>query len=363
MRVAFIHPFLFRVARGIERYTFNLANTLVASVQVDLVTWHWPHPVQIDRLDERVKVHVLPTSRYFAAQAMVPSYAWHLLTQHYDWVWVFFAGYGEAEALTLVRRQRFGVVFHYPYHQVPHRYREFQRHGLIRRAAQLVSVSRFVANGVQECFGRESTVIHHAVDTNRFKPCPDARAKVRAMLGLPMEAPLLVTAAALEERKGVQWVLRALPRLADQFPNVVYLVLGDGSHRPALEKLSDELGIGGRVRFLGAQSDIAPFYQAADLSLILARGEASSLTALESLSCGIPVVAAHQPPFDELLSPDCARLIDESNPAHVSQTVAELLANPAQRQTMGTAGRAHVCADYVLDRVGAQYLRLMRAVD
>ncbi len=363
MRVAFIHPFLFRTARGIERYTFNLANALAAKISVDVITWRWSQPVQIERLDERVKLHVMPTSRYFAAQAIVPFYAWHLLTQRYDWVWIFFAGYGEAEVLSLVRRQQFGIVFHYPYSQVPHRYREFQRYGLARRASRLVSVSQYVADGVHEGLGRESTVIHHAVDTDRFQPCLDARTRVRSMLGMPPDSPLLVTAAALEERKGVQWVLRALPRLVEQFPEMVYLILGEGTYRPALERLSTELGLGGRVRFLGAQNDIAPFYQAADLSLILARGEASSLTALESLACGVPVVAAQRPPFDELLSPDCARLIDESDPALVSQTVARLLADPATRHAMGKAGRARVCADFVWERVGAQYLALMRDTD
>src|ERR1051326_3870824 len=107
LRVAFIHPFLFRYARGIERYVFDLANALSAvGVEVHLVTWNWKPSIQIDEIDPRVCVHRLPTSRYFAAKAIVPFYARHLRKQQYDFVWIAFAGYGEAESLTRSEERR-----------------------------------------------------------------------------------------------------------------------------------------------------------------------------------------------------------------------------------------------------------------
>src|SRR2546423_1389729 len=147
MRVAFIHPFLYRYPRGIERYTISLANALARTgVEVHILTWRWPQPVQIDTLDPQVQVHLMPTSRYYAARAVVPFYAWDLLRHAYDFVWIFFAGYGEAQALGLARRMPFGIVFHYPFAEVPHRYDEFRRHRLAQRATLLVSVSQFVAD-------------------------------------------------------------------------------------------------------------------------------------------------------------------------------------------------------------------------
>ncbi len=201
LRVAFIHPFLFRYARGIERYTFNLANALAGrGVEVHLLTWKWPQVLKIDEIDSRVHIHSLPTARYFAAKAIVPFYVRHLSKHAYDFVWIAFAGYGEAEALRLARKQPFGIVFHYPLAQVPHRYREFKRYGLAQRAAQIVSVSEYVADGVREFFGRESTVIHHGVDAERFKPDEEGRRAKRKELRLG-EAPLLVTVAAITSRR------------------------------------------------------------------------------------------------------------------------------------------------------------------
>ena len=360
MHIAFIHPFLFRYARGIERYTFSLVNALVKrGIKVDLLTWHWEVPSQIDELDMRVRVYAFPTSRYYSAQAIVPFYVWHLLTHRYDFIWIFFAGYGEAEALTLVHRQKFGIVFHFPYSQVPHRYREFRRYGLAQRANRLVSVSQFVASGVREALERESIVIHHGVDTQRFAPDETQRTKMRTMLGVSADAPMLVTAAALEERKGIQWVLRALPRIVEQFPDTIYLVLGEGAYRGTCEQLVCDLQITGHVRFLGTQANVTPFLQSCDVSLILARGEASSLTALESMGCGIPVIASQQPPFNELIDPSYGIIVNEQDECQVADAVIGLLQDLKKRQAMGVAGRARIVTDFTWHRVANRYSSLV----
>lgn len=357
--VAFIHPFLYRYARGIERFTFNLANALAqGGVDVHLITWRWPQRVEIDVLDPRVRVHFMPASRYYAAKVVVPFYVGHLLRQRYDFVWIYFAGYGEAEALNLVRRQRFGIVFHYPYAQVPHRYEEFRRSGLAQQAARIVSVSQYVADGVQEALGRDSIVIHHGVDTERFRPDPEARARVRHSLGLAATTPLLVTAAALEERKGVQWVLRALPEVLQTHPDTLYLVLGDGPYRLALEELAQTLNLNDHVRFLGVQADVVPFLQAADISLILARGEASSLTALESMACGVPVIAADRPPFNELLRPDYGLMVTEQDVYQVADVICDLLSEPTRMRSMGMVGRNQIESQFQWSKVERQYRKL-----
>jgi glycosyltransferase involved in cell wall biosynthesis len=359
MRLGIIHPFLFRYARGIERFTFNLANALAQqAAEVHLLTWRWPNPVQIDSLGVRVQVHCLPTSRYFAAQAIVPFYVGALLRQACDFVWIFFAGYGEAEALTLVPSQRFGIVLHYPFSQVPHRYREFQRYRLARRADCIVSVSNFVAQGARAALGRESVVIQHGVNTQRFAPDSAARLAGRQALQVAPDAPLLLTVAALEERKGVQWVLRALPFVLEKMPDTAYVVVGDGPYRGELERLVRDLHLGQAVNFLGSQQDVAPYYQAADVSIILARGEASSLSTLESLACEVPVIAARQPPFGELITPECGLQVTEEDAEQVAEAILSLLVDPVRRQALGQAGRARVQAEFTWARAAEGYLHL-----
>jgi glycosyltransferase involved in cell wall biosynthesis len=363
MRILFIHPFLYRYARGIERYLLSLAPALAQKgVEVEILTWRWPDPLPITSTNGDVLIRTLPTSRYFAHWAIVPFYVAHLLTHRYDMVLLHFAGYGEAEAIALAKRLRsfpYGIVFHYPYSEVPHRYREFRRYGLAERATRLIAVSDFVAEEVHAHFGRECAVISHGVDTERFFPDQDAREETRRTLGIPPDCHVLLTMAALEERKGIQWVLRALPEVLRAFPDVVYLVIGEGQYGVELRSLATTLGLDDRVCFLGAQMDVPHYYQVADLSIILSRGEASSLFALESLACQVPVIAAWRRPFDELICPEWGLMVNERDEREVVQAICHLLANRALCRRMGKAGRAHILVHHTWDKVAERYLEVL----
>jgi glycosyltransferase involved in cell wall biosynthesis len=360
MRIAFIHPFLYRYPRGIERYTISLANALAQSGdEVHILTWRWPKPIQIDSLDASVHLHLMPTSRYYASQVVVPFYAAHLLAQQYDFVWIFFAGYGEAASLALAHHQPFGIVLHYPIEEVPHRYREFRRYGTVMRAQQIVSVSQFVADGAQTFFGRASTIISHGVDTRRFAPDSAVRHSVRQALNMPSETPMILSTAALEERKGIQWVLRALPYVLQECPDVQYVVLGEGPYRATLDQMARDLGVAHAVHLIGTRSDSAPYYQAADVTALLSRGEASPLTLLETLACGTPIITSMRRPFDELIEPEFGIRVPEQDERHVAEAIVTLLRDPARRRAMGEHGRARILKDFQWDQVASQYIQLL----
>lgn len=362
MKMLFIHPFLFRYARGIERYTLSLSNAMISkSVDVSILTWNEKEPYQLVNLDHRVRVYKMPNLRFYMARTVIPLYWWHLQMNNYDKIIIHFAGYGEAEAIALTnlfKKIRYDIVFHYPYTQVPHRYREFFKFNLAKNAGKIISVSNYVADGVKECFGRESSVIGHGVDTVQFVPNLGIRERIRRELGLSPTTPILLTAAALEERKGIQWVLQALPQVLEKFPNLIYLILGEGPHRSQLEALVTSLSLESHVRFLGNHTDIELYYQSADIALLLSYGEASSLTSLECLACELPIIVSHHPPFDELLQPQWGIMVNELNTSEVAFAIQDLLENPDLRKQMGRAGRGHILAKHSWGQIAEQYLAL-----
>jgi glycosyltransferase involved in cell wall biosynthesis len=362
VKMAFIHPDLYRTPRGMERYIYQISNALVRQgADVTILTWKWTNPIYIDSLDSRVHVHVMPTTRYYNAQTVIPWYVLDLVRYRYDFVWIGYAWFGEAEALSIARFQPFGVVFHYPFELLPNRYHEFQRYGLIQRAAHIVSVSQYVSEGVRTAFGRDSTVIHHGVDTNRFAPDKSVRLNTRRSLGIPMDAPLIISACALEERKGVQWILSALPGVIKQLPSVIYLIVGDGPYRTFLENLTISLGIADHVKFLGNQKSIAALYEASDLCAVLASGEASSLTTLEALACGLPVIASNLPPFNELLTPAYGVMVNYKDANAVSTEIIDLFKAPLRLHEMGRAGREKVASHFTWSISAQRYLQLLTA--
>lgn len=364
MKIAFIHPFLYRYARGIERYTVNLASSLIDDGhQVDIITWRWSERLLWAELNQQVNVYSLPTSRYFAASFAGPLIAWHLLNNFYDVVVVYFAEYGEASSFRLLkmlgRQPRFTIVLHFPYSQVPHRYHSLVRSGLVRSAQQVVAVSRFVADDARSILGRNSAVISHGVDVAHFAPNPVRRAEIRRQWDIPLEAPLLLSIAALEERKGMQWMLQALPEVARQWPYVRYIIVGDGPLESELRERTEKLGVQTLIRFVPATPNVLPFYQAADLFVILARGEASSLVSLEALACEVPVLASKHPPFDELICSDWGRQVDETSPEAIVSVIAELIPDTEKRREMGRQGRNYILSEHTWPIIANQYSTLL----
>ncbi len=254
-RWAFVHPFQLRLQRGIEVYLWNLAVALVQQgIQVDIFTWNGKLEIPDYAKVPGLNFHKVPSVRYYQSLFAIPFYVAWLLKRKYQHVFVHFAGYGEGPALCLVRLMRpihFSVVYHFPITQVPHHYREFERWYFQRDAQHLIAVSQETGREVEQWAGRHCTVIGHGVDTQRFHPDMALRAQICQDLGLVQETPVLITVAELEERKGVQFVIQAMPKVLDEMPDTRYLIIGDGPHRDKLIQLASSLNLQKNVFFLG----------------------------------------------------------------------------------------------------------------
>ena len=352
--ILFIEPFLFRFARGIERFTQDLANNLVKrGFNVSILCWKVNPKYHLTKLDPHVRVVEVPTFRYYAAVTAIAFYLIHLLRNQYDVVNIFFAGYGESEAISLGKlfglKSKINVIFHYPYVQVPHRYQEFSRYGFLPRTDILIATSKFVQRWIDKALKQESMVITSGVDCEKFKK-RDTRNKGAK--------PILITLAALEERKGIQHVIRALPEVLCKYPETTYIVLGEGAYRPVLEQLARDLGVSDRIFLLGAKSDVAPFLNEADIFLLLSYGEASPLTPIEAMACELPVIVAKQEPFNEIIEPAYGIMVDETNSSDVSSAIIGLLGNEELRAAMGKAGRKRVVEQFSWEKIADAYSKL-----
>ncbi len=366
MKLAIIHPFQFRYARGIERFTWSLINALHdIAVEVDLLTWKWPNPVNWGKFPMNMQIRRMPYVRYFMDRVAIVYYFRWLIVKQYDCVIIFFAGYGEAEVLSLLskfRKQPYCIVFHYPYEQVPHRYAEFKRFQIAQNAGWLVAVSEFVANGVESYFGRKCEVIGNGVDPSIFQANPKLRIKVRKELDVAQDAPVLISLAALEERKGVQWVIRAIVALLPEFPNLQYWILGEGSYRTTLEAEIRQLDLECHIRFLGNISDVVSYLAAADIGCLLSYGESFGIALIEYMATELPIVTSCHPPFGELVQPEWGVMVDEQDTVAVVRELRALLLSADNRKAMGLAGRKQVQQRHSWEQVAENYLCLLDGI-
>jgi glycosyltransferase involved in cell wall biosynthesis len=171
--------------------------------------------------------------------------------------------------------------------------------------------------------------------------------------------------------KGIEYVLRALAILKKQYPNLRYVVAGDGPLRERLEVLTKELGLGEMVIFMGScsQEDIALMYQAAH-GFVLAgvvtdsgEEEGQSVVLAEAEASGLPVIATAVGGIPEsMCNGESGLLVPPRNPQALASAIEWLVEHPEECLQMGYAGRIYVEDKFDIEKSHNQlidvYLRL-----
>jgi phosphatidylinositol alpha-1,6-mannosyltransferase len=236
---------------------------------------------------------------------------------------------------------------------------------LIRSAAVLVAISRWTGELCGQVIREigcgsmapDIRVVPLGTDPVRFRPGLDTDA-VRARHRLE-PGRWLLTVARLVEHKGIDTAIRAFARLGPKYPELRYAVAGEGDIRSSLEELARSLGVGDRVRFLGAvpESELPNLLNVADVFLAVSRQmydkvEGFCLALIEASACGVPVVGGTAGGIpDAVRQGETGLLADGEDPIEVAAAVERLLDDEDLRARLGAGGRRAVETYYNWDRV------------
>ena len=140
---------------------------------------------------------------------------------------------------------------------------------------------------------------------------------------------------ASEERyKGFDQVIELMPQLIKRFPNLKYLIVGEGSDRGRLEAKVEALGLSDRVIFTGyiSESEKVAHYNLADVYVMPSTGEGFGIVLLEAVACGVPVVGSRVDGSREaLLDGRLGRLVDPTNKIELESAVTAALEKGSER--------------------------------
>jgi glycosyltransferase involved in cell wall biosynthesis len=201
-------------------------------------------------------------------------------------------------------------------------------------------------------------VIHNGVDTDRFSP--GDKLQVRRELGLTADSKVIAILAALRPEKNHEFFLRTAAKILAQEPKSHFLVIGDGALRGSLEKLVRELGIEHVTHFLGSRPDVDRVLSAVDVLALTSHNEASPVSILEALSCGVPAVAANVGSVSETVIDNVTgKLFPTGDEAAYSTAILELLADEPLRTRLGTTGRQQVIEQRSLSAMVTGYESLL----
>ncbi len=211
-------------------------------------------------------------------------------------------------------------------------------------------------------------LLYDPVDVGFFRPIAqaEARGEIARRFGLALDGRfVLVTVAHMagppNNNKGHRQTIEALARMDDE--RLVYLVVGEGPDRAAIEAHARAHGVETSVHFVGLvpQDALPACYACADVAILIAKGgpglgEAVPLGLLEAAACAVPFVCGNEDGSPEAIDP--ARpggvAIDPSSVDALMATLRELAGDEAKRRLMGANGKRVVDDVFATDKFTAR---------
>ncbi|BAJ50127.1 glycosyl transferase family 1 [Candidatus Caldarchaeum subterraneum] len=188
-----------------------------------------------------------------------------------------------------------------------------------------------------------------------FKPLknPDERGHV------------VVTAARLVPEKGLDLLLRAVPLLLQDFPDLEVRILGEGPMRKSLQGLAGELGVGDVVKFLGwaPVDDLVKHYNEAAVFVCTSHYEGGPRTVFEAASCLTPSVSTPVGIVPEVLRDgESVLLVERRDPDLLAEKIAQLLHDRDKRRRLAEKAREIVLREFEWSKSVERYARAYLAL-
>ncbi|WPL17682.1 GDP-mannose-dependent alpha-(1-6)-phosphatidylinositol monomannoside mannosyltransferase [Thiorhodovibrio winogradskyi] len=195
---------------------------------------------------------------------------------------------------------------------------------------------------------QKTAVLHPGVDAHKFIPAP-YDIGVRRELGWH-HRPVILTVGRLQQRKGHDMLIKALPQIIQAHADVLYAIVGDGEERESLEKLVGAHQLEAHVMFMSEIEDtkMIQCYQQCTLFVLPNRAvnkdiEGFGMVLVEAQSCGKPVIAGDSGGTAETMRVgESGYVIDCTKPEPLAAAIIGILNNPGLVKEMGNAARAHI---------------------
>jgi rhamnosyl/mannosyltransferase len=205
-------------------------------------------------------------------------------------------------------------------------------------------------------------LVPYGIPVEHFMAPPEPSAQARVAQAVGPGGPILLFVGRLRYYKGLDYLLRAIPSI----PDARLVVAGIGPMGAEWQALANQLGIAGRVNWLGETSDadLPALYQRADLFVLPAShtSEAFGLVQVEAMSAGLPVVCTELGTGTTYVNLDgvTGLVVPPRDSEALAASIRRLLADPALRASLGQAARSRARDQFGLDRMQERVLEVYR---
>ena len=242
-----------------------------------------------------------------------------------------------------------------------------KRRKLVRKLSAIVSISNEITEELLS-YGIPSEKIvriPNGVDTELFHPVSQAeKYELRKILGYHDEDFVILFVGSITPRKQPHWIVDAVTCLLPNYPNVKVCFVGPNDRCGYARNLKDrvmESKYKDSFKFIGHQTQVSTFYQAADLYCLPSKQEGMPNSVLEASASGLPCIVGINSGADEIIV-DGDNGFAINSPSQIQDKMSMYLQHPEILQEHGHKGRTHIKRNFSITKVFSQYMNLFQNI-
>ena len=230
----------------------------------------------------------------------------------------------------------------------------------VSRHSKMVAVSNDIADFLEKTIGicaKNIITIHNGVRIDRFRKDGSARNRIREMLGLSDDQPLLGTVGNLYPVKGHIYLIKATAIVKKTVPDVKTVIAGRGELLDRLKGEVSGMGLEKNIEFLGFREDIPQLLQAMDIFILPSLSEGTPLSILEAMASQKPVVATDVGGLSEIVeNGETGFLVPREDPESLAEKILLVLEDKELAGKMALEARKKVEKKYDLNIMAKKYI-------
>ena len=204
-----------------------------------------------------------------------------------------------------------------------------------RFASYIVGVSDHTCRNLieyEKISPRKLVTITNGIDGSKFAINID-RDKKKKELGLTDFDPIIGLGVRIVKQKGIIYLLKAMPKIIEHFPNIVLVIAGEGPLEYVLKKEAELLGIMSNIRFIGPRLDMPELLKLFDLYVLPSLWEGLPMVLLEAMAAGCPIVATEVGGNAQAIENGYSgTLVEPRNPMNLTEAIIDLLTHSNLRK-------------------------------
>lgn len=183
-------------------------------------------------------------------------------------------------------------------------------------------------------------------------------------MGIKVSDQVIGVAARLSEEKGVQYLVQAMPKILNRFPETTLVIVGGGPLAESLKNDVIQLGINENIVFTGIRLDMPEIFSLFDMYVLPSVSEGLPMVLLEAMASKCPIIATDVGGVSTVIKHEKnGLLVSSRNPDLIASSAIHLLSNKDKRKRYSEIGCAMFSEKYSADAMTKKYEKLYIGMD